>query len=626
MISPSEIEQWLDRNLMKVQKPGRYVGGELNQVIKSWDKTFLHTALIFPDIYDIGLPNLGLAILYDEINKRENCLAERAYAPWIDLEKLIREDKIPLFSLESRHPLASFDLLGITLPYETIYTNTLNILDLSGIPLHSKDRMDSHPLVVAGGNATTNPEPMAEFIDAFALGDGEEVIHEILDVLIEGKKQVQGRVQILKKLSKVDGIYVPRFYQTKYAVDGKLQDFQPVEAEIPKKIRKRIVAKLPPPETRFLVPNINVVHNRIAIEIMRGCTRGCRFCHAGMINRPVRERSVDEIISGIDTAMSKTGFEEIALLSLSSSDYSQIQTLIEQIRARYITKHLNIALPSLRIESVSVDILDGLRGSRQGSFTLAPEAASEKLRNTINKPISSQNVVDVAREIYQRGWLAIKLYFLIGNPGETMEDIHAISQLCKQVLAEGKKVHKGRANLHVALSTFVPKPHTPFQWVAMDSLVQIQEKQQILQKELRVPGIRVNWTDPRESMLEAWLSRGDRRMAEVIFNAWKNGAKFDAWQDQFRFSIWMQAFQETGLDPEFYSHRERSTEEILPWDHIFMGVTREFLARDWEMSKAGKTRPDCREQCYACGILPYFSNLREETPGVKWQCPEGNQA
>jgi len=626
MISPNEIEQWLDRNLMKVQKPGRYVGGELNQVVKPWEDTFLHTALVFPDIYDIGLPNLGLAILYDEINKRDNCLAERTYAPWIDFEKLLRDDKIPLFSLETRHPLINFDLIGITLPYETIYTNTLNILDLSGIPIRTKDRMDAHPLVFAGGNATTNPEPMAEFIDAFALGDGEEVIHEILDIIIAGKNQGWDRVQILNKLSMVDGIYVPRFYETKYSIDGRLQDFQTVEQNAPKKIRKRIVAKLPPPPTRFLVPNINVVHNRIAIEIMRGCSRGCRFCHAGMINRPVRERSVDEIISIIDAALSRTGFEEIALLSLSSSDYSQIETLIEQIRSRYLTKHLTIALPSLRIESVSVDILDGLKGSRQGSFTLAPEAASEKLRNTINKPIPSQNVIDVSREIYQRGWLAIKLYFLIGNPGETMEDIHEISQLCKKVLAEGKKVHKNRATLHVSISTFVPKAHTPFQWVAMESLVQIQEKQQILQKELRVPGIRVNWTDPRESMLEAWLSRGDRRMAEVIFNAWKKGSKFDAWQDQFQFSAWMQAFQETGLDPEFYSHRERGAEELLPWDHIFMGVTRKFLFRDWKLSQEGKTRPDCREQCYACGILPYFTSVREQSPGIKWQCPEGNQA
>ena len=611
---------------MKVQKPGRYVGGELNQVVKSWDDAFLHTALVFPDIYDIGLPNLGLTILYDEINKRTDCLAERAYAPWIDLEKLMRDDKIPLFSLETRHPLFSFDLIGITLPYETIYTNTLNILDLSGIPLRSKDRLYSHPLVIAGGNATTNPEPMAEFIDAFVLGDGEDVIYEILDTLIDRKKQGNNRIQTLKRLSVIDGIYVPQFYETKYSVDGRLRDFQPMEEDVPAQIRKRLVAKLPLPPTRFLVPNINVVHNRIAIEIMRGCTRGCRFCHAGMINRPVRERSVAEIISAIDAALSKTGFEEIALLSLSSSDYSQIETLIEQIRSRYLTKHLNIALPSLRIESVSVDVLEGLKGSRQGSFTLAPEAASEKLRNTINKPIPSQNVIDVAREIYQRGWLSIKLYFLIGNPGETVEDIREISKLCKQVLVEGKSVHKNRASLHVAISTFVPKPHTPFQWVSMDSLEQIQEKQQILQKELHVPGIRVNWTDPRESMLEAWLSRGDRRISEVIFKAWKNGAKFDAWQDQFRFSTWEHAFQETGLDPEFYSHRERAINEILPWDHIFMGVTREFLARDWQMSKEGGTRPDCREQCYACGILPYFSSLREQSPGVKWQCPVGNQA
>jgi radical SAM family uncharacterized protein len=606
------IDNWLDRNLMTIQKPGRYVGRELNQVIKPWEKIALHTALVFPDIYD-------------EINKREDALAERAYSPWLDMEAIMRRDKIPLFSMESHRPLIDFDLVGITLPYETVYTNTLNILDLINIPIYAKDRSTSHPLVIAGGNATTNPEPMVDFIDAFVLGDGEEVIHEILNTLKECKIGKENHIKVLSKLSRITGIYIPSFYQPKYFVDGKLQSIFPIDNITPKMVSKRITAKLLSPPTHFIVPNISVVHNRVSIEIMRGCTRGCRFCHAGMINRPVRERPIDEIIRAIDEALINTGFEEVALLSLSSSDYTGIEGLVEQLRVKYLNKHLTISLPSLRIESVSVDILESLKGSRQGSFTLAPEAASEKVRNTINKPISTQNLIDVAREIYNRGWLAIKLYFLIGNPGENLEDVMEIANLCKQVLAVGKNIVGNRASLHVGISTFVPKPHTPFQWVSMDTLNEIAEKQKLLQRELRKPGMKMNWTDPKETMLEAWLSRGDRRLGEVIYRAWKLGAKFDAWQDQFKFELWQQAFQELNLDPEFYIHRKRELEEVLPWDHLFMGVTRRFLEQDYSMSKEGITRQDCRGQCYACGILPYFSGIRDQTPGVKWQCPEGTQ-
>jgi radical SAM family uncharacterized protein len=620
-----DISRWLDYNLVKVQKPGRYVGGELNQVVKNWGNTLLHSALVFPDIYDIGSSNLGLTILYEEINKRKDCLAERSFAPWVDMEQLLRKDSIPLFTLESHRPLIEFDLIGITLPYETVFTNVLNILSLSGIPIFSKDRLENHPLIIAGGNATTNPEPMSEFFEAFALGDGEELIHEVLNVLIAHKKKNLNRTETLIQLSRIEGIYVPRFYQVEYHPDGKIKSFFCMNKQVPDKIHKRIIANLPPPPSHLIVPNIKIVHNRIAIEIMRGCTRGCRFCHAGMINRPVRERQVTDIISSIDSSLKNTGYEEIALLSLSTSDYSQIQTLIEQIKIRYLGKHLSIALPSLRIESVSVDILDNLKGSRQGSFTLAPEAASEKLRNTINKPITSKELIKIAREIYNRGWLTIKLYFMIGNPGESIEDIQAIVDLCKQVLNEGKIVHKNRANLHVSINTFIPKPHTPFQWVEMESLQGIKEKQHILKRGLRIPGIRVNWSDAQESLLEAWLSRGDRRLTKVIYSAWKNGAKFDAWQDHFNFSAWQDAFQHANLTPEFFSHRERKEDEIFPWDHIDMGVSKDFLFREWMKSKTGRVTSDCRDQCQSCGIIPYFLQIKGKIPDIKWRCPEESE-
>lgn len=627
MLTPNEIETRLERILLSVQKPGRYVGGELNSVVKDWDAVQVRLALIFPDIYDIGVSNLGLQILYDLVNARPDALAERAYAPWVDMEAQMRAQGIPLYSLESKHPLAAFDVIGFSLPYETLYTNVLNLLDLAGLPVHAAERDDRHPLVIAGGHACFNPEPMHAFVDAFVLGEGEEVIHEILDVVKEHKQQPtaspqEGRERLLRRLARLPGVYVPRFYQVSYHEDGTVKAVTPTVPEAPRIVLKRMVPRLPPPPTHFIVPNIEAVHNRIAIEIMRGCTRGCRFCHAGMVTRPVRERSVEEVVAAAEEAIRLTGFEELALLSLSSSDYTPILDLVSAISERFAGRHLTISLPSLRIETVSVDLMEKLKDRRSGGFTLAPEAASERMRRIINKFIPDEQILETVREIYRRGWTTVKLYFMIGHPSETLDDVRAIADLCKRVLAEGRKVLGGRAKVHAGVSTFVPKPHTPFQWVSVDTPEQILAKQDLLKRELRDRNIKLTWTEPNETLLEAWLSRGDRRLAEVIYTAWRNGAKFDAWQDQLRYQTWLEAFAAHGLDPAFYTHRPRRMDEVFPWDHLSIGVRKQYLFDDFRRSLEGEIRIDCRKQCYACGILPTFAEERRQHPGNAWKCPE----
>ncbi|HLA07214.1 MAG TPA: TIGR03960 family B12-binding radical SAM protein [Anaerolineales bacterium] len=645
MPTPEQIESKLDRILLRVQKPGRYVGGELNSIAKDWDSVRTRVAFVFPDIYDIGVSNVGLKILYDQVNQRDDALAERAYAPWLDMEALMREHRIPLYTLESKHPLASFDLIGFSLPYETLYTNALNVLDLAGIPVRSEARDETHPFIIAGGHSTMNPEPMHAFMDAFVIGEGEEVIHDIINVIQKHKPSWRGAVErrrshpqlqeeiastptmsrndILKELAKIQGVYVPRFYKAYYLDDGTVSHVEPIIPDIPKIVTKRIVPVLPPPPTRFIVPNIDIVHNRISVEIMRGCTRGCRFCHAGMITRPIRERSVAEVLQAAEEAIKSTGFEELALLSLSSSDYTNVLELVTRVGEKFGGTHLKVSLPSLRIESVSVDLMEKLKDNRASGFTLAPEAATERMRRIINKFIPDEDIINTTREIYRRGWTTIKLYFMIGHPSETLEDVQAIADLCKKVLAEGRKVIGMKAKLHAGVSTFVPKSQTPFQWVSCDTVEQIEAKQALLKRQLlRDRNIKLSLTKAKDTFLESWLSRGDRRMAEVVYSAWRNGTKFDAWDEGVKHHAWMAAFEEHGLDPLFYTHRQRRTDEVFPWEHISAAVRKNFLFQDFRMSLEGEIRVDCRLNCFACGILPTFANMRRESPGDVWKCPD----
>ena len=620
--STGSLQEQIERLLPTVVKPGRYVGGELNQAVKPWESVQTHVALVFPDIYDLGQSNLGMALLYDILNQRADIAAERAFAPWVDMEDALRTAGLPLFSLENKRALGDFEIIGVSLPYETLYTNFLNILDLGRIPLYSSDRDDAHPLVIAGGQAAYNPEPIAPFVDAFAIGEGEEVILEIVDAHQAWGRSNGSRQDLLVQLAGIPGVYVPALVDVAYHPDGTIKAVTPAHPAISLPVGKRILAKLSPPMTRFLVPNVEVAQERVNIEIMRGCTRGCRFCHAGMVNRPIRERSVDEILTALEAGLDQTGYEEVSLLSLSSSDHSQVIPLIEGLRALLTERQVNITLPSLRIESFTEELMDILQSlSPGGGFTLAPEAGTERLRNVINKPLSDAELMETVRSVFEHGWKSLKLYFMIGHPGETLADVEAIADVCKAVLEEGRRIAGGRIRVHAGVSTFIPKPHTPFQWAAFDDPEVIADKLSLLHNSLRGSKIKLTWNDPQASLLEAWLSRGDRRLAAVIHRAWENGARFDAWGDKFQIEPWQKAFEDTGVDPEFYSTRARGLDEILPWEQINAGVDKAFLLEDYQMSLAEETRPDCRERCYGCGILTAFNELRLASPGGGWKCP-----
>ena len=619
MKTPEQIENILDRILPRVSKPGRYTGGEYNQIVKDWGKVEYKVALAFPDIYDLGMANLGLMIMYDIINKHKNLLAERTYSPWGDMETIMRERELPLFSLETKHPIRDFDLLAISLPYEQLYTNALNLIDLAGMPVHSSERDASYPLVIAGGHACYNPEPMAPFIDVFVIGEGEEAILKIIGVM-RAAAHLDRETQ-LRYIAQIEGCYVPRFYDVAYHDDGTIKAITPNMPEAPAKVLKTIVPVMPPPVTNFIIPFVELVHNRAPIEIMRGCTRGCRFCHAGMVTRPVRERPVEEVLTAMEEILESTGYEEIALLSLSSSDYTHVLELTDRIGKQFGHLGLNISLPSLRTETVSTQLMDNLGDGRKGGFTLAPEAATEKMRNIINKYVSHEELLETAREIYRRDWRTIKLYFMIGHPMETIEDVQAIADLAHQVLAEGRKFHGKKASVNVGVSTFIPKPQTPFQWEPMDEVDQVNAKIDLLRKSMRGQGVKLRWNEPKESLFEGSLSRGDRRMADVVELAWRKGAKFDAWHEHYAEDAWAEALAEVGLDPRFYTHRKRTIDEIFPWEHIDIAITKKFLTQDYLMSQEQETRIDCRHHCFACGILPKLRDLRRETDDDAWECP-----
>ncbi|UCH42350.1 MAG: TIGR03960 family B12-binding radical SAM protein [Dehalococcoidales bacterium] len=594
---------YLDNILSQVTRPARYTGGEWNSIVKAWEATPIRIAISYPDIYEIGMSNIALPILYDLLNHQPDVLAERVYAPWVDMAAAMQASGIPLFSLESRRPLQDFDIIGFSLSYELTYTNVLNMLHLAQIPALAAERDDSHPLIIAGGSGSLNPEPMADFIDLFIVGDGEEVLLEFLDSFREWKGRGKGatKKELLRQVATIPGIYVPGLYQVAYQVDGLMQSITPTVAEASPSVLRRIVTKLPPPVTRPVVPFIEVIHDRGAVEIQRGCSRGCRFCHAGIIYRPVRERPPEEVRQAVGELITNCGYDEVSLVSLSTCDYPDIDQLVASLARHY--PNLALSLPSLRLDNFSVRLMGSLPTRSRTGLTFAPEAGSERLRCVINKNLPEEALLETAATAFERGWTSLKLYFMLGLPAETTEDVEGIIRLVDKVRSLGRKTGGRTPRLRISISTFVPKPHTPFQWVAQEEEAPLNAKQELLKSGLRRKGVRLSWQDPKLSLLEAVLSRGDRRLGKVIHRAWKLGATFDAWNERFNYDNWLRAFAESGLEPGFYAHRQRTLDELLPWSHIDAGVSPAFLKREYQRALEGKETPDCRyDSCHACGV------------------------
>ncbi|MCT4543982.1 MAG: TIGR03960 family B12-binding radical SAM protein [Vallitalea sp.] len=608
-----------DEILLSVEKPARYLGNEINVIKKDIDEIDIRFALCFPDVYEIGMSHVGLAVLYNLLNKREETFCERVFSPWNDLEKLMRDRNIPLFALESQDDVMDFDFLGFTIQYEMSYTNILNVLDLAGMSVYSKDRLESDPIVCAGGPCTYNPEPIAEFIDFFYIGEGEVKLPQILDLYKVHKNNGGSKEEFLIKLLDVEGIYVPKFYDVSYKENGEIKAFTPKHKNAKEKIEKQVVMDLTDSiyPDKPLVPLIQTVHDRVVLELFRGCSRGCRFCQAGMIYRPVREKNVEVLKKQATELIKNTGHDEISLISLSSSDYTRLEELTNYLIDEFGNdKHVNLSLPSLRIDKFSLEIMSKVQEMRKSSITFAPEAGSQRLRDVINKGITEENILSGSSQAFQGGWTRVKLYFMLGLPTETYEDIEAIAKLGQDIVEEyyklPKEVRKRKPQIVVSTSFFVPKAFTPFQWDAQDTYETFMEKQSFLNKKINKKSIKYNCHDAETSMLEGVMARGDRRIAKVIHSAWKNGATFDAWSEFFKFSNWEKAFVENDIDPLFYASRVRSFEEILPWDFIDIGVTKEFLYKEHLRSKEGKVSPNCIDSCMNCGANRFGGGICHE--------------
>ncbi len=594
--------------LSRVTRPARYVGGELNSVRKDWDSVSVRLVLAYPDVYEVGMSNLGLQILYDLVNREADLLAERAYSPWVDMEALMRERGVPLFSLESRRPLADFDLLGISLSMELTYTNVLNLLDLAGLPLLSAERDNRHPVIVAGGSGAYNPEPMAPFIDLFVAGDGEEVLLELMRLYArmrgDGPSAPQGRpprAAFLKAAARVEGVYVPSLYRLEEA-GGVLRPV-PGEPGVPRTIQSRRISTLGASPVKPIVPFVEAIHDRAMVEVQRGCTRGCRFCQAGVIYRPVRERPAEEVLENAAELIANTGYDELSLVSLSTADYSGVETVVNRLAAEFPERRVKVSLPSLRVDSFSVKLAHALHDAYGGGLTFAPEAGTQRMRDVINKGVTQEDIETAVEAAFAHGWTAVKLYFMIGLPTETEEDIDGIARLAYRVRDIGRRYAGNRTQVKVSVGALVPKPHAPFQWVGQDPYHRIREKIGRLQKGIRGPGLSVSWHEPESSVLEAAVARGDRRIAAVIHRAWRLGCRFDAWAEHFRFDLWSEAFAAEGLDIHAEAEKKLSPEDPLPWDHISAGVRKRFLVREYQRALRAELSPDCRSgKCLACGV------------------------
>lgn len=595
-----------DDILFRVEKPARYIGGELNSYNKDRNKVDIRFAFCFPDVYEVGMSHLGMKILYHILNERKDTYCERVFAPWPDMEKQMRENNIPLYGLESKDPINNFDFIAFTLQYEMSYTNILNMLDLAGIPIRASQRTEEDPIVMCGGPCAYNPEPLYDIADFFAIGEGEEQMEEIMDLY--RKYKGKSKKEFLRELSHIEGIYVPSLYSVEYKEDGTIKEFKPLYDDVPSVVKKRIIKNFNDVvyPKNLIVPYTEIVHDRITLETFRGCTRGCRFCQAGMIYRPVREKSTDKLLETVEELLKNTGYPEVSLTSLSICDYSDLQNLIHKFIEKYEKEKVGVSLPSLRIDSFSVDLINEIQKVRKTGLTFAPEAGSQRMRDVINKGVTEQNLMDSVKNAFESGWSTIKLYFMIGLPYETIEDVIGIADLAEKVTDQYFKVPKDKRKkgLKVTVSTaiFVPKAFTPFQWVPQIRTEDVKEEIKALRGAIKSRSISYNWHETPVSYLEAIFARGDRRVCDVLVKAFEKGAKFDGWSEYFKNDAWMEAFEECGVDGDFYAYRERSYDEILPWDFLDIGVSKEFLIRENEMAKRAELTPDCRMGCTNCGV------------------------